>query len=299
MDLDTGALTTLATVLRLGSLEAAARELHLTPSAVSQRLRALENRVGQVLVRRSRPVRPTEGGEVLLRLAAQIELLQAEALAELRAGSEPDGPPMELAVAVNADSLATWFLPVVADVQASQHVVLELLRDDERHSADLLRQGRVIAAVTSDPRPIQGCRTVPLGSLRYLAVAAPGWVRRWGAGSEVDLARAPMLVFDRRDSTQHAMLAARGWQGPVPPVTSVPSSADFERAVRLGIGWGMLPEPTISDALAEGELVALWPGDGHLDVALYWQHWRLGSTTTTALTRAVRDRAAQVLRPPG
>lgn len=298
MHLDPAALSTLAVVLRLGSLDAAAQELHLTPSAVSQRLRALENRVGQVLVRRSRPVRPTEGGEVLLRLAAQIELLQAEALLELHAGSEPSAPPMQLAVAVNADSLATWFLPVVADVQSTQHVVLELLRDDERHSADLLREGRVIGAVTSGPRPIQGCRTLPLGSLRYRAVASPAWVDRWGTGSEVDLGRAPMLVFDRRDSLQHTMLSALGWDGPSPPATSVPSSWDFDRAVRLGIGWGMLPEPAILGSLDAGELVALWPGHGHVDVALSWQHWRLESTTTTALTTAVRAQAAEVLRPP-
>lgn len=298
MDLDSSALQTLTTALRLGSLDAAARELHLTPSAVSQRLRALEARVGRVLLRRTRPVQPTEAGEVLIRLAAQIELLTTEAVAELRSDADPTAPPMQLAVAVNADSLATWLLPVVAQVQASHHVVLELIRDDERHSADLLRQGQVIGAVTSDPRPIQGCRTVALGSLRYRAVAAPAWVERWGTGAAIDLGRAPMVVFDRRDSTQHEMLAARGWTGTLPPVTGVPSSWDFDRAVRMGIGWGMLPEPTVTEAVRDGSLVELWPEDGHLDIALSWQHWRLGSPTMTALTDALVSRATEVLRPP-
>ncbi|WP_114559701.1 LysR family transcriptional regulator ArgP [Desertihabitans aurantiacus] len=296
MDLDLAGVTTLVAVVRTGSFEAAARELRLTPSAVSQRVRGLETRVGRVLLRRTRPVVATEAGEVLLRLGGQLELLVDEAVEELRVEAAPASRPPVLPVAVNADSLATWLLPVLAELHADQGVTFELLRDDEHHSAELLRQGRVLGAVTADPVPVQGCRSVPLGVLRYRALAAPSWVARWGAPPR-QVEHAPLVVFDPRDTLQHRVLAHRGHPHAQPPTTSVPSSWDFDRAVRMGLGWGMLPEPGLGDAVERGELVPLWD-DGELDVALWWQHWRLDSPLLRTLTEAVQRGAAAVLHPP-
>ncbi len=298
---DPAALRTLAAVCRSGTFEAAARGLHLTPSAVSQRIKALEGRVGRILVVRSKPVLATPAGQVLLRLATQVELLEREALAELSGetgagGVAEQGPRAEVSLVVNADTLATWILPALEHVQRGHRVTFELLREDEGHSTELLRQGQVMAAVTSDPRPVQGCRVVPLGRMRYLPVATREFVARWlpeGATSAA-MSRAPMISFDRKDTQQEDMLRRITRQRLAPPTHFIPSSRDFDDAVRLGLGWGMVPEAWIQEDLAAGTLVRVAQGR-HADVALYWQHWTLASPLLDALTSAVLDAARRGL----
>jgi LysR family transcriptional regulator (chromosome initiation inhibitor) len=267
-------LATFQAVVEQGSFEAAARALHVTPSAVSQRIKALEQTVGQVLVRRTKPCAATTAGEALIRFAGQVALLEREALAEARGGTR-------LSVVVNADSLDSWFLPVLEQVPGA---LFELHTDDQEHTADLLRSGTAMAAVTSDHVPVQGCRVERLGVMRYLAVAAPGL-------DVSDLNTTPVLVYNRKDRLQHRFLTARH----DPPVHYIPATAAFNRAIRLGLGWGMLYEQEARDDLAAGRLVEIRPGR-HLDVPLYWQCWRLSSTALETLTAAVRAAAVEALR---
>ena len=170
--LDPVALRTLAVAVRLGTFEAAARELHVTPSAVSQRIKALETRIGRVLLHRVKPLEPTEAGLVLVRLATQTELLEREAVAELV--EEPDASGTSYAslpIAVNADALYGWFVDALAEVQSRHRVVFEVVREDHTRTAERLRRGEVVAAITGEPKPVPGCRVVRLGRLRYAAVA--------------------------------------------------------------------------------------------------------------------------------
>ena len=176
MELDGQQLRALAAIADAGSLDGAAVALSLTPSAVSQRLRALERAAGQVLVVRSRPIALTAAGEVLLRLATQVALLEEEALREL-AGDRATASRTPLAVAVNADSLATWFLPAVAPL--AETLELRVHREDEGRTSELLRRGVVMAAVTGDDEPVAGCETTALGVMRYVPVAAPSFAARW------------------------------------------------------------------------------------------------------------------------
>lgn len=313
VDLDPVALRTLAAVIRAGTFDGAARALRVTPSAVSQRVRGLERQVGRVLVLRTKPVEATPAGQVLLRLARQTDLLEQEALAALTgqggaaAGEGPgeararladaDLPHAEIPVVVNADTLAAWLLPALAEVQRSHRVTFELLREDEGHSTELLRQGQVMAAVTSDPRPVQGCRVVRLGVLRYLPVATPAFLARWlpEGPRPAELARAPMISYDRKDTQQEEMLRRLTRQRLAPPTSYIPSSHEFDEAVRLGIGWGMLPEAWIRADLASGRLVPL--ADRYQDVTSYWQHWALDSPLLDALTAAVLRAARHGLAP--
>ncbi|MFY8016875.1 MAG: LysR family transcriptional regulator, partial [Inhella sp.] len=76
MNLDYAQLAALASVVSEGSFEAAARALHITPSALSQRIRQLEQRLGGVLVLRGKPCSITPLGEPLLRHAQQVALLE-------------------------------------------------------------------------------------------------------------------------------------------------------------------------------------------------------------------------------
>ena len=289
MDLNPGQLDALVAIAEHGSFEAAARELHITPSAVSQRVRALEAMAGQVLVSRGAPCRPTPHGERLVRLGRQTRLLYDEASAALGAVAT-----VELPVAVNADSLTTWFRDVLATAAGWDDTAIRLQVEDQAYSQQLLRSGDVLAAVTSDPEAVQGCSVEPLGALRYVPAAAPAFAGRWRRGRAPDWAAMPAVVFGAKDDLQQDMLRRRGVPQLPPVVHQVPTSADFLAAVRTGLGWGMLPEPQARADLAAGQLVRL-SGDV-LDVPLFWQRWRLDSPRLTTLTDAVREAAGRHLR---
>ncbi|MEV0729737.1 LysR family transcriptional regulator ArgP [Polymorphospora sp. NPDC050346] len=297
MALDPVQLVTFQAVINEGSFEAAARSLHVTPSAVSQRIKALEQAVGQVLVRRGKPCEPTEAGTALVRLAGQTALLEREALDAARGPVAGGHTHTRVAVVVNADSLATWFLPALAALTAEGGLAFDIHQDDQDHTADILRAGTAMAAVTAQQVPVQGCRVERLGAMRYLAMAAPALRRAHFAGTDVvaGFATAPMIVLNRKDRLQHRFLGTLTERTLDPPIHYVPAAAAFVEAVRLGLGWGLVPERIAVEDIAAGRCVDLTPGR-HLDVPLYWQYWRLESTVLTTLTTAVRAGAATALR---
>lgn len=289
MRFDPAQLETLLAITEEGTFDAAARRLHVTPSAVSQRVRALELAAGQVLVRRATPATVTAAGEPLLRLGRQLRLLAAEAALSL---GDPEA--VDLPVAVNADSLATWFRPVLDAVAGREGTALRLHVEDQAYSHDLLRRGEVLAAVTDEPRPVQGCVVETLGTIRYTPAAAPSFVERHRRGRGLAWDRMPMVVFNEKDHLQDEVLAARRATRP-PVVHRVPSTADFHEAVRRGLGWGMVLDPQLGPDLASGALVRL-PGTRPVRVGLHWQRWRLDSPALAALTQDVRNAAARGLR---
>ena len=298
MDLVPSQLAALLAIADHGTFDAAARHLHVTPSAVSQRIRALESQVGRVVVQRTTPCRPTAEGEVLLRLARQVQLLQDEVGGELGA-TEPGGRSVvDLPVAVNADSLATWFVPALAALRERHEVCLDLHVEDQDHSSELLRQGRVLAAVSAEPTPVQGCRVSPLGRMRYLAVASPAFMRRhFAAGlDDAALARAPCCSFNQKDQLQARFLRQLSRRRLNPPQHRVPSTHGFVHAALHGLGWGMNPEALVAPLLASGDLVELAPGRA-LDVPLYWQRWSLEAEVLKTLGEAVAAAARSGLRP--
>ncbi len=288
MDLNPGQLDALVAIADHGSFDAAARQLHITPSAVSQRIRALEAAAGQVLVSRGTPCRPTSQGEWLVRLGRQTRLLYDEASQALTAGTT-----VELPVAVNADSLATWFRDVLAQAAQWDATAICLSVEDQAYSQKLLRSGDVLAAVTSDSEAVQGCSAEPLGALRYIPAAVPAFADRWRRQGSPDWAAMPSIVFSDKDDLQAELLRRHGITAQPPVVHRVPSSADFYQAVRAGLGWGMLPEPQASADLAAGRIIRL--SSDVTDIPLYWQRWRLDSARLTALTGAVRAAARRHL----
>ncbi|MCA0961645.1 LysR family transcriptional regulator ArgP [Salipiger bermudensis] len=286
MSFDPSQLAALDAVLRLGSFDAAAAELRVTPSAISQRIKALEDRVGGALVVRAAPCTATPAGARLARHAGEVRLLEAALARDLKL----PGAPARLRIAINADSLSTWFLPALV----AHDLLFDIVVDDESHSADWLRRGEVSAAITAHARPVQGCDAFALGEMRYLATCAPGFHERFfaeGATPEA-FARAPMLQFNAKDGLQHDWLRRITGQALSPPLHRLPSSQGFVEAARLGLGWGLNPEPLVREDLAQGRLVLLRP-DQPQHVALHWQVNRLVAGAVTGLTAAVR-RAASV-----
>lgn len=287
---------TFLAVVDEGTFDAAAAALHVTPSAVSQRIKALEQRTGRVLLTRTKPVRPTESGQVVVRFARQLAALERDAQIELGLASESG--PVRLPIAVNADSLATWFLPALTRVPQSPPVFFELHREDEAHTAALLREGQVMAAVTSSAEPVAGCTVRPLGRARYLPVANPQFAARhlYAGPLERRLSDTPVVVFDRRDELQDRFVRSLTADGPGASRLRhyVPTSEGFCDAVVAGLGWGLVPQPQAEPLLQSGALTTLAPGQ-RVDVPLYWQQWKLDVPALAVVAQTIALAAAEAL----
>jgi LysR family transcriptional regulator, chromosome initiation inhibitor len=285
---DIDQLDALAAVVAQGTFDAAAGALHVTPSAVSQRIKALETAVGRVLVTRTKPVRPTASGETLLRAARQIAAVTAETAQALSDGGA--GEWSVLPLAVNSDSLATWLVPALAPLGGE--FAFDLRRHDQSRTAELLRDGTVMAAVTASGEAVAGCTVQPLGRMRYRARATPRFIARWfpdGPTAQA-LERAPIVTFDRSDDLQDRYLRRRSRRRLEPPRHSVPGSDAFAHAVELGLGWGMVPDLQAGPGLTEFD-----PARGTIDVRLFWQQWRLRTAALDRVADAVKAQAALAL----
>jgi len=285
---------TLAAIVDEGTLDAAARVLHITPSAVSQRIKTLEEIVGRVVLVRSRPARATPDGQAVVRLARQVALLAHDTVAELGVGEGE--ARVSVPLGVNGDSLATWFLAPLARLTAELPVVFDLHRDDQEFTSRLLESGTVMGAVTSRAAPVAGCRVSALGSMRYEAVATPRFVARWFGEGLVPsaLEAAPVVDYDRRDDLQTRWLVSAG-ADPIAPRHRIPASADFAAAVSAGLGWGLLPPLQSAAGLREGSLVRL--GGDPVEVPLFWQQWNLRSPLLEAVAEAIIAEGRRVLEP--
>lgn len=285
MTLDPTLASTVAAVLDEGTMEAAARRLQITPSAVSQRLKLLENQLGQRLVVRSKPASATPAGRVVARFARHYALLEHDARVGL--GQDDTGASVRLPLAINSDSLAAWILPALARLAERHPVELDLYREDQERTASLLEEGVVLAAVTSRADPVAGCRATPLGSMSFEAVAAPGWCAHWAPGGSTPqaLERAPRIDYDRGDGLQAEWLRRRGVRSPSAPRHLVPSTHDITRAVELGLGWAMIPAQQAAPLVEQGRLSRL--GGPTVATPLFWQRWKESSSLLDALTDEV------------
>ena len=298
--MDYAGLQALAAVIREGSFERAARKLHITPSAVSQRIKQLEERAGQVLVLRGQPCTGTEAGRRLCLHVEQVALLENE-LRRAHPSLLPDGPATAptLKLAVNADSLSTWFMDAMATFTAGGNELLDIRIDDQEHTAQRIKEGEVLAAVTASGASIAGCNTWPLGSVHYVAAASPAFVTRHleGGVTAQAMAQAPMMTFGRQDRLQEQWLQRQGLTTRRhPPRHFLPSNDGFVRSCEVGMGWGMHPDALIARQLRAGTLVELLPGTG-MDMPLYWVHARSVQAGLERLTQCVMAAAREWLQP--
>lgn len=291
--LDYAQLAAVAAVLKSGSFERAARELGLTPSAVSQRVRQIEERVGAVLIVRGQPCVATPAGSRLLRHAEEVALLEAVLDGDLRAAATTCFPTLK--IAVNADSLATWFVEALA---AAGDYLFDIVTEDQDHSIELLRQGRVRAAVSAFAGAVQGCDRRALGALRYVATASPSFMERWFANglTPQTLSRAPCLTFDTKDGLQARWLRLATGQDIAAPLHYLPSAQAFIDASAAGLGWGLNPLALVAPLIAKGRLVAL-QSDLFVDTPLYWHFTRSLGAAIAPVTAAVTAVAARALLP--
>ena len=300
MDYDYDSLVVLSAVVRTGSFEAAATSLNVTQSAVSQRIKQLEEKVGSILVQRGRPCVATDDGLLLCQHVEQVTLLQHELSDQLAArGSGSGSAAVSVRIAVNSDSLATWFPEVIERALEELNLLLEIIPDDQEFTEERLRSGDALAIVTSNNKPIPGCLTVPLGAMEYMAVASADYATKYLAGGSTQAAvgKAPSIQFDRKDTLpQQWMMLAFGNTG---KLTShyIPSYEGHLLACQRGIGWAMMPSVTVQPQVETGELVEL-VNDVRVRTPLHWQSRSQSSATLSRLSQIVSEVAEQNLTPP-
>jgi len=298
---DPDALECLAAIVEEGGFERAAQRLSITQSAVSQRLRALEAQVGTVLIVRSRPLKPTAAGQLLLKHTKQLRLLRADLERDLKelAPSSTGGTREEerISIAVNADSIATWALPALNEL-ARQGLPMEIIADDQDFTQEWLREGQVLGCVTTLKQALRGCKVVPLGAMEYVAVAQADYARQKfpkGLGPH-NFRDVPFIAFNRKDDMQSEFVGkAFGLKRVTLNQLFVPSSEGQVRAVLAGWGASVVPELLARGLLEQGQLVNIAPSYT-LPIQLYWHCWNLESEVLDALTGALTQAAGRALK---
>lgn len=286
--LDYRLLDALAAVIETGGFERAAQKLHLTQSAISQRIRQLEQRLGQPVLLRTTPPRATTLGWRLNNHLQQVRQL------EMGLVSARDAFPLKLRLTVNADSMATWLAPALARCELSSKMDFDLVVEDQEVGLKRMRQGEVMACISAESRPVNGGAVMALGVLRYRALASPAFVDRYQTRTYPQrLSQIPCLIFNHDDQLQHQFLES---QGLTPPqrIHRVPSSEGFVQMALAGLGFGMLPELQVKRYLDQAELIDVGPAY-HLDVPLFWHYWQAESSAMTSLREAVGAHATEVL----
>ena len=296
LSLEPKQLRALHAVLEEQSFDKAAKRLHITQSAVSQRIRQLEEALGQALIIRSTPLVATATGQRVLKYYHQLSLLEGELSQSLNQTQEQGFSRMP--IAVNADSLDTWFPLALADLLAEQPWLLDIRIDDQEQTQQLLKTGEVLGCVSASERPLQGCLCFPLGVMRYRALASPAFTARYFADG-VDAAgieQAPAVEFNHKDELQNHFLRHIGLGRAVYPKHRIPATGPYFHLIRLGLGWGMVPDQQSQPYLDDGSVTELVPGQV-IDVPLYWHVWNLKSRSLKQLTRTLIAGAQQHLQP--
>ena len=299
---DADALECLAAIVEEGGFERAAVRLSVTQSAVSQRLRALEAQVGTVLLVRSRPVRPTAAGRLLIKHAMQMRLLRADLetdLQDLAPGAGAMHEEDRISIAINADSIATWALPALGPL-VEEGLPLEIIADDQDFTHEWLREGQVLGCVTTLRQALRGCKVLPLGAMPYVAVASAAYATAHCPQglTQHNFRQVPFIAFNRKDDLQTEFVGrACGLRRVALSQRFVPSSEGQVRAALAGWGATVVPLLQVRGLLERGELVNLAP-QTTLPVALYWHCWNLDSVVIDRLTAALATAAAQALAPP-
>ncbi|MFZ6723154.1 HTH-type transcriptional regulator ArgP [Undibacterium sp. Ji49W] len=284
-------------VIDHGSLEQAAQALNLTSSAISQRIKALEMELGNTLLIRSRPCRATHAGQKLVQHLRRVAELEQDLQTEF-AGQQ--SAAIRIAIAVNADSLDSWFLPAMSEFLITENILLEVLIDDQDHTHDLLESGMVLGCISAEAQAMRGCQATPLGIMRYLPVASQAYCERWfpqGMTREA-VRHAPVLTFNRKDKLQSQILLEHfGLQENACPTHFVPATTPYNRSIVLGLGWGVIPDIMLRAMPGKESLVRLMPAYP-VDVNLYWHSWKVQTPRLTRMSELLIRRARTVLLQP-
>jgi LysR family transcriptional regulator, chromosome initiation inhibitor len=283
--LDYKLIEALAVVIQENGFERAAKVLNITQSAVSQRIKLLEEQVGQILLARTTPPRATAPGKRMLKHYLQVKHLEQDLQDTIRPCAE--SAFTTIAVGINADSLATWFPEAIAPLLLAERVVLDLRTDDQDQTHQLLKDGVVVGCISTQAQALQGCSSVHLGRMNYGLFAAPAFAKRWfpRGVTPTTIAQTPALIFSRKDRLHEKLFQCAFGEVPgLIPAHYIPSSEKFADFIAMGLGYGMLPPQQSDPFVQAGQLLDLVPTH-KVPVDLYWQCWKLKSVLLEKLTR--------------
>jgi len=293
--LDYKLIEALAMVAREGGFDKAAKILCITQSAVSQRLKLLEEQTGQVLLARTTPPVPTQAGRKMLRHYLQVKRLEEDLAGEM--DESDDKGFVSMTVGVNADSLSTWFLDAIHPFLLEKRVLLDIRVDDQEETHRLLKDGDVVGCISTRAQPMQGCRIDDIGSMNYRMLATPEFAACWFPdGLTIEKAcRAPALIFNRKDTLHHKLFYQALGEAPDPiPAHYVPSAGKFVDFIASGLTYGMLPDQQSCSLIRNGQVLDLAP-HCHVAVKLYWHCWNLKSDLLEKMTRHLICKAKMLL----
>ena len=285
----------LAMVAREGGFDKAAKALHITQSAVSQRLKLLEELTGQVLIARTTPPQATSAGQKLLTHYLRVKRLEDDLVREMEASGSRGFT--SLTVGINADSLAFWLLEAIHPFLKEERVLLDIRVDDQEQTHRMLKDGEVIGCISTQEHPMQGCRIEYIGRMNYRLMATPEFAAQWfpnGLNVE-NVRRAPAVIFDRNDELHYKLLLQALQEVPASfPTHYVPSIEKFAEFITLGLGYGMMPDEQTSPMVGTGQMVNLSP-ECHVPADLYWHCWNIKSVLLEKLTLALVRNAEALL----
>ncbi len=293
--LDYKLIEALAKVIECGGFERAARVLCITQSAVSQRIRHLEEGSGQILLSRTTPPQPTTAGRSLLKHYQQVKLLEEGLATEL--SSESKAGSTTLAIGINADSLASWFLNAIQPLLGGAELLIDLRIDDQEQTHRYLREGEVVGCISTEATAMQGCRVEILGRMNYRLLATPDFIARWFPdGLQLAAAEsAPAVIFNHQDRLQQHFFAQaigsfpRRW-----PAHYIPAPEQFLQIITNGDAYGMVPDWQSATQRQNNELSELIPGR-EFPIELYWHCWNLDSTPLRRFSQQLVTTARRLL----
>lgn len=282
-------------VAETGSFEHAAIRLNITASAVTLRLQTLEKNLGHMLIVRERPCRVTQAGQSLLLYLQHSKLLEQNFMQNLRGQTE--NAFYQINIATNADSLATWLLPLLKDVLIAEKFVIHFQVDDQSKTHHLLEAGLVNACVSTESKAMKSCVAEYLGTMHYRFVATPQFMQQWfSQGLTRDALRvAPALIFNEKDHMHiQSILKNFGLNPSQYPHHFIPSSTAFVNAITMGLGYGWLPDFQNQQYIQEGTLIEV-SSELSIDLPLYWHHWKKQSLPLQRLTEHLLQHAPLTL----
>lgn len=289
-------LEAVASVIKKGSFDRAARDLHISQSAISQRIRQLEEQLGRPIIVRKNPPEPTELGRHLLAHFMKVRMLERE----LQDQIDPSGPQTatHLSLAINRDSLTLWFVEAMGQFIKDENIVLEVLAEDQELTHEYLKDGRVFGCVSSRKSALQGCRVEHLGTMSFYLCATPEFASRWfskGVGKK-SLLKAPGVIFDEKDHMLHDFLEKKfKITMDSPPLHVIPALGEYERFITDGFAYGLLAKSQVEEGFASGELINLAPDKNFL-MDLYWHSWQLSSEIGETFTKTLLREARPLIR---
>ncbi|HCB39129.1 MAG TPA: LysR family transcriptional regulator [Gammaproteobacteria bacterium] len=264
-------LRTLAALRDCGTLVDAAQQVHLTQSALSHQLKELEDRLGQpVVIRKSKPIKFTKGGERLLQLADQM--LPAVEQREQDIVRLAEGKQGRLHIAIECHSCFDWLMPTIDEYREDwPDVEIDLISGFNFDPLPALARAELDLVITSDPQSLPGIRYLPL--FQYEALLCVAKNHRLATKPVImpsDLANETLITYpvehSRLDIFKYFLLPAN-----VMPASTRTAELTIMiiQLVASGRGVCALPNWGITDYLAKGYVVARSLGEEGIWTNLY------------------------------